>query len=460
MATISSANVGRAVAARVGANIREVRTQQKKTQTWLAKPEFSISYVSAVERGKIRPSLRALSILARRLGVSLTFLLDGSPAGAAEARAVGYSPAGAGPDPRVEVELLHAAILLRRGDWTQAAELLAPLSPERLTTYQAYQVYLLSGLRQMGEGQYQEATGTLRTAVSQGEGINDSEAAARARNLLGQAYYALCDYPLALQNHRLCLTVLEGGQIPDPLFRLEVLGNLAQDYFSLDDTKNAAAYARQALEMAEGLSRDSRSYAQHYMQVSLSYKQSGRLARARHYAMRSLAIYEMRDQQHLVGLTHLQLGKALERQGQPEEAEGQYQEAIRIECELEDGPALSRCYLALAELLRQRGDLQAAEREAGQALAFAQRSEDVLAQGQAHITLAHIQHQGGDLAGADQLFATGLDLIEQRQAHGAAANAYFLYSTLLEKRQELLRSLHHIKKAYEHQRQESGIPAA
>ena len=56
MATTETANVGRAVAARVGSNIREVRTKLSLTQAQLASPEFSISYISAIERGKIRPS--------------------------------------------------------------------------------------------------------------------------------------------------------------------------------------------------------------------------------------------------------------------------------------------------------------------------------------------------------------------------------------------------------------------
>ena len=80
MASIETTNVGRAVAARVGSNIREVRTKLSLTQAQLAAPEFSISYISAIERGKIRPSLKALSILAKRLDVPLTFLLEGSPA--------------------------------------------------------------------------------------------------------------------------------------------------------------------------------------------------------------------------------------------------------------------------------------------------------------------------------------------------------------------------------------------
>ena len=92
MASIETTNVGKAVAARVGSNIREVRTKLSLTQSQLASPEFSISYISAIERGKIRPSLKALSILAKRLDVPLTFLLEGSPGGAAEARALAIRP--------------------------------------------------------------------------------------------------------------------------------------------------------------------------------------------------------------------------------------------------------------------------------------------------------------------------------------------------------------------------------
>ncbi len=53
MPSLETANVGKAVAARVGTNIREVRTKLGMTQAQLAAPEFSISYISAIERGKI-----------------------------------------------------------------------------------------------------------------------------------------------------------------------------------------------------------------------------------------------------------------------------------------------------------------------------------------------------------------------------------------------------------------------
>ncbi|MBE3558018.1 MAG: tetratricopeptide repeat protein [Ktedonobacteraceae bacterium] len=452
MPSLETANVGRAVAARVGTNIREVRTRLGMTQAQLAAPEFSISYISAIERGKIRPSLKALSVLARRLDVPLTFLLEGSPAGAAEARAVGYSPADTGPDQKVDLDLLQASVLVQQGAYAQAEKLLAPIQPERITTDQAYQFYLLQGLVHLGSGEYQEAVVDLRTAVSQGEALDDREYTERARNQLGKAYYLLYNYTLALENHLKCCQAIESGQISDPVFSLEVFSNLANDYFRSGELEKSIDFSHRALATLEQMEHDSKGFAQRYIEISQHYKEAGKLVMAREYAMRSLALYEMRDEQRLIGLTHQRLGKALEKRGKLDEAEQEYRKAIAIERELNDEIAASTCHTALAELLLRRGRAEVAEQEAREALKFAQASKDAQTQGQALITLAQIRHQSGDFASADQLFNEALELLDASQAHEIAAGAYFRFANLLEERGEMQRSLNAIKKAYEHQR--------
>jgi len=451
--SLETANVGKAVAARVGTNIREVRTKLGMTQAQLAAPEFSISYISAIERGKIRPSLKALSILARRLDVPLTFLLEGSPSGAAEARAVGYSPADSGPDQKIDVDLLQASVLIQQGAFKQAEQLLAPIQPERITTDQVYRLYLLRGQIHLGLNEYQEAVVDLRAAVTQGEGLNDIEYIERARNLLGRAYFLLYNYTLAMENHLRCNTAIENGQIRDPVFALEVFTNLANDYFRLGDLEKAVSYYHRALEMFDGMNRDSKSFAQKYMEISQSYKASGKLTMAREYALRSLAIYEMRDEQRLVGLTHQRLGKTLEKQNDLDAAEQEFRRAIAIEHELNDAVSASTCHTSLAELLLKRGNIAEAEKEAQEALTFARASEDAQTQGQALIALAQIRHQAGDFAGADELFTQALELLDSSHAHEITAGAYFRYANLLEERGEVQRSLSAIKRAYEHQRQ-------
>jgi tetratricopeptide (TPR) repeat protein len=452
MASTETANVGRAVAARVGTNIREVRTKLGLTQAQLASPEFSISYISAIERGKIRPSLKALSILAKRLDVPLTFLLEGSPSGAAEARAVGYSPADSGPDQRIDVDLLQANVLVQQQHYQQASDLLTPIQPERITTDQVYRLFLLRGQIHLGLHEYQEAVVDLRAAVTQGEGLNDIEYIERARNLLGKAYFLLYNYTLAMENHTRCNAAIESGQINDPIFSLEVYNNLANDYFRHGDSEKAIAFYHKALETLEGMKRDSRSFAEKYMEIGQSYKSVGKLAMARDYLTRSLALYEMRDEQRLVGLTHHHLGKTLEKQNDLNGAEKEYRTAITIEQEIEDDISASICHTSLAELLLKQGKADEAEKEAQKALASAKASHDVQTQGQALMALGQIRYDAKDYTGADKLFNEALDLLDTSESHEIAAGAYSRYANLLEQRGEVQRSLSAFKKAFEHQR--------
>lgn len=452
MALAETANVGKTVAKRVGDNIREVRMKLKRTQAQLAAPEFSISYISAIERGKIRPSLKALSILARRLDVPLTFLLEGNPEGVKEAQAVGYSPADSGPDQRIDVDLLQASVLVQQQQYEQANELLQPIQPERITIDQAYRLFFLRGQVHLGLQEYQEAVVDLRSALTQGEGLNDIEYTERARNLLGKAYFLLYNYTLAMEHHQRCYNAIESNQVMDPVFALDVYNNLASDYFRHGDPAKAVEFYHRALATMEGMNRDAQSFARKYMEIGQSYKALGKLPVAQEYMMRSLAIYEMYDEQRLEGLSHQRLGKTLEKQNDLEGAEREYRQAIEIEHDLDDAVASSTCHTSLAELLLRQGKLQEAQAEAQQALDFASTGNDAQAQGQALIALAQISHQTSNFAEADQLFAQALELLDSSQAHELAASAYFRYANLLEQRNEVQRSLSAIKKAYEHQR--------
>jgi len=79
------------VAASLGTAMREAREKLRFTLAELAVPaaaEFSILHISAMEKEKSCPSLKAPSLLSRRLGVPPTFLREGSLSGAAEPCAV------------------------------------------------------------------------------------------------------------------------------------------------------------------------------------------------------------------------------------------------------------------------------------------------------------------------------------------------------------------------------------
>src|SRR3954447_20796251 len=79
----------------VGLRIREARTDKGLSQKDLVGERFSKSYISSIERGKITPSLKALEYIARRLNVTVGYLLTGVHPGqsaASTAMAITASP--------------------------------------------------------------------------------------------------------------------------------------------------------------------------------------------------------------------------------------------------------------------------------------------------------------------------------------------------------------------------------
>src|SRR5438105_6416196 len=118
----------------VGEKLRAARIAQHYTQSQLAAPDFSVSYISAIERGQIHPSLRALEILAGRLGLSSTQLL---PARSQQEEQLSSSSSiTERDDNEIELLLLEAQIQIRQGIAEQAIAQLEKLSPKKLKRLQ------------------------------------------------------------------------------------------------------------------------------------------------------------------------------------------------------------------------------------------------------------------------------------------------------------------------------------
>jgi len=72
--------------ARFGRRVRDLRVGAGLTQAQLAGADFSKGFISLVETGRTRASLRAAQIFARRLGVPLADLLEDGERGDVAAR--------------------------------------------------------------------------------------------------------------------------------------------------------------------------------------------------------------------------------------------------------------------------------------------------------------------------------------------------------------------------------------
>ena len=73
-----TAGSGDGFAREVGARVRALRLERGMTQTELGRP-LTRAFVSAVELGRVLPSLRALALMAERLRVPIAALIPGNP---------------------------------------------------------------------------------------------------------------------------------------------------------------------------------------------------------------------------------------------------------------------------------------------------------------------------------------------------------------------------------------------
>ena len=70
----------------VGQRLRRLRLEQGRSQRDLSAPGITYAYISRIEAGARQPSVKALRMLAKKLGVTPEYLETGSDLGAGELR--------------------------------------------------------------------------------------------------------------------------------------------------------------------------------------------------------------------------------------------------------------------------------------------------------------------------------------------------------------------------------------
>src|SRR5579859_5347764 len=313
----------------LGHRLRQVRIQRGLSQTALAQPEFTKSYVSPVERGKARPSLKALELLARRLGVPASDFL-----------ALPATPAHA-PDPVAwEEDLAYQLDCARRaidtGQAGDAIQLINAIEQEyraalsQLGVETRYRIHYLRAaayLRLLEPGSAQQ---DLSLAQVLAEQLADGgETVERVRNAIGAAYYQQDHPQLARQQHERCMQAVHSGIVKDPNLRLLIYSNLANDYWALDEVEQAISVYKEALLLLDGVSNLERQSGI-YWGLSLAYKTVGDLSRAKLYASRALEIYEAAHNLTAAAQLHVNLAEISTQRGEYPEAEQFLQRAVTV----------------------------------------------------------------------------------------------------------------------------------
>ena len=447
----SSAAVHDPATERLGQRLRRARLNRNLTQGEIAKGQFSISYISAVERGQIRPSLGALEKLANRLGVPITDLLS---EGTFEARFGGATETRETYQDRhreeVESRLREAYALSRQGrpeTLEQAADILLRLSSQQLTPHEQATLNWHLAYSYIELGRAEDARRAAQDGLAVAERHTELELAERLRNELGNSYSLSHSHTLALDCYRKCLQAVESGIIRDPAFALSVLYNIGNQFWFLGDYSEAIVYLLRAIDQGQDVLHPETMGAI-YWSLSLSYSGRGEASEAKMYAIKSIAQFEEAGNRRHMGEVFNRLGRAYAQSGQHSDALAHLNTAFGMAQSQRDIRGMAEARRSLAALHLTQDDLQAAELAAAEALEHAEATEDALQRAESLMMVADVQARQNKLAEAESSYSQAIELLRTVQSPEHLRDALARFSTFLESRGESKRALDMLKEAY------------
>ncbi len=432
----------------VGANIFHMRRKLHLTQRQLASPEFSISYISAIERGRIRPSLKALDVLARRLGVTPAELLAELPDGSnLEDRSVSLE-ASADTDVSIigvlrqrrapylaPMVLGMVSALVVQQKYALAGELLKLLSPAVINTEQHLLLLYFQGVVALEQGRAADAQTALEKALAQDEFSSHAQLLERCRFVLACAYEAQDQFLLAAKTFTLCTQRIEKGVITDPLFALQVYFRLAELYRRLGRSDTAVTWYQHALSRFRFVF-DPTALAEASAQISRQHLENAHSTLANWFSARTRVLLELAETRQRLTQSAVNLGLTLQELGDSRAAEAQLRQAVDFCEKLGTSRQAILARIALAELLVQRQEAAEAERLALESLALCRSGEqgvvaDDLLCGRALVTLGDAHSLLGRFDEAERCFLEAIELLQHQDADEHLAHAYVRYGALL-----------------------------
>jgi tetratricopeptide (TPR) repeat protein len=363
------------------------------TQAQLAGPDFSKGFISLLETGRTRVSLRAAHILAGRLGVDVTDLLS--------------APTAESQD--LEFMLLRAEQSLRSGETKTAVDIAAKWAPKASGVIRA-RFHRLQARALIGSARSPESVTLLDEALRTFRSLGAKDQAARTLFDLARAHARLGSPGEALRFALEAEQAIERGDLIDRTLELDIHGFLAAAYMALGDVSSAAMRAERARALAEDVA-DPGAVARMYDTLALTRYEEGDKEAALAYARKSIDAYESLGQKEKVAETWNTLGWLFIKR----EQYGKAAEALDRSERLAEEHGIKRL---TPWIVANRGALALARGNAGEARDLAQQAIEAARDGTSRIRSRAL------LLSARALAADGAKLPEVRRAFEEAIAAH------------------------------------
>ena len=377
----------------VGARIRSLRTAKGLTQAQLAEPQYTKAYISMLESGRTRASMKALEHIAGVLGVKPADLLGGAP-----------SPA------TPQFALLEGRRLTEVGRAREAIPMLEQLEEGLSAQDQLVRLRYLA-VAYNSTGQPKQAFPLIERAQKMAELLGDAEEQVRLKSALAASYMRTYAYEDAARLFRECVQACDDGVVIDPAFLFRRLVDLAVAQGNLRQSKLALATYERAIELSQQFD-DRTSLAHLYAGMAKAYHDSGDLEAAIVYNQRSLQVYEDLGLLDQVACALDNAAALYVEHGNTTRARECLVRAERLAAEAKRDSTLASIRASQAEVLA-KSDPEAALEEAQSALKFARKVDQIDAQVRAMVLIGELRMKGNGAA-ARRSFQEARQLAEER----------------------------------------------
>jgi len=264
------------VANGLGERVRVARKDLGLSQAQLAGEDLTKGFISQLESGLVRPSIRSLQLIAARLGKPLDYFIgDGSLAGGK----------------RLEFHRLAAEAAAERRDWDEVRQQVALGLDHAAEGHDRAILLHLLGRADVAARAFERTFDLVAEALQLTDAGTDPELVANLLSLRGHAYAELGQLVASTDAYEAALDVVEKYEVVDTRLRSRILISLGTVYRRLGRTSKAIAAYEPALAMA---SRSSEMLlaARGFMGIAVTHYDSGELDAAIGYYRRALEVFQ------------------------------------------------------------------------------------------------------------------------------------------------------------------------
>jgi tetratricopeptide (TPR) repeat protein len=380
----------------VGARIRSLRTAKGLTQAQVAEPQYTKAYISMLESGRTRASMKALEHIAGVLGVKPADLLGGAP-----------SPA------TPQFDLLEGRSYIEQGRPAEAVTLLERLE-EGLTPQDQLVRLRYLAIAYNATGQPKQAFPLIERAQRMADLLGDKEEEIRVKAALASAYTYTYAYEEAVRVLREVIQACEDGIVKDPTFHFRRLVDLAIALGNQRQAKQALATYERALEIADRFN-DRPALATMYAGIAKVYHDSGDVEAAIVHNQRSLQLYEELGLADRIACTLDNAAALYLEYGNVTRARECLARAAKLAEEAKRESTLASIKASEAEVLA-KTDADAGVEEAQNALKYARKVDQPDAQIRMLVLVGELRMKANGAA-ARRSFQEARQLAEERAPH-------------------------------------------